>query len=831
MFKTIGVRGNLLLSFIGISGFAVLTTGAAIYSFLVLQTLLDRITEQRMPMALTAQELSYRVERSLAKTPALLSANSQQERSQSWDRISIEIEAIDKLLLLPNSQGFASDTLNLLKNNLGLLRANLFTLYTLVGERIELAERKQLILDQMHKSQGEILIILNNWIASVDNNIQRLDSTIEDYRLSLEDRSVAEKELIESLTLFASLQKTLQSITEIYRILSDITIAETQEDIDLFELRMQLPLESLATLSAAAEPQLSLIIKAEIERLKLYDQAEENMPLLRAREIALISNGERVKSQNISLSNELTKVVEIIVRDSQQDISQATNQARDVRESSSIILIIIASMSLASSILIVWLYVGRNLITRLTALSSSMLAIAGGNLRTPLPEPSSSDEIGQMGEALVIFRDTAIEVEENNLRDIEVARRRLVDAIENSSEGFVFFDEKDRLVICNTRYRELLHQDSEFEIQPGTKFETIVRTAAQKGHIVEAQGRVEEWVAERMALHQDPGEPRIQQRSSGQWILITERRTGDGGTVAIYSDITDLKQREEELTRKSNTLEQLSNQLAKYLSPQVYDSIFSGKQEVKLDSRRKRLTVFFSDIIDFTKTTERLESEDLTQLLNHYLTEMSEIGLAHGATIDKYVGDAIVIFFGDPETRGVKEDAVACVTMAIAMRQRMKELEKIWMKSGLEKPLKCRMGINTGLCTVGNFGSEDRMDYTIIGGGVNLAARLEKACPPGEILISYETYAHIRDVIECRPVGEIEAKGFTEPVSTHRVVDLYENLATEMQPIRADLTHVRLDIDVGSMTREERQEAVAVLREALERLSQMKEDHLNQDQS
>ena len=372
----------------------------------------------------------------------------------------------------------------------------------------------------------------------------------------------------------------------------------------------------------------------------------------------------------------------------------------------------------------------------------------------------------------------------------------------------------------------MLHQDSEFEIHQGTKFETIVRAAAEKGHIVEAQGRVKEWVVERMALHQDPGEPRIQQRSSGQWILITERRTGDGGTVAIYSDITDLKQREEELTRKSNALEQLSNQLAKYLSPQVYDSIFSGKQEVTLDSKRKRLTVFFSDIIDFTKTTERLESEDLTHLLNQYLTEMSKIALVHGATIDKYVGDAIVIFFGDPETRGVKQDAVACVTMAIAMRQRMQELEKIWMKSGLEKPLKCRMGINTGLCTVGNFGSEDRMDYTIIGSGVNLASRLEKACPPSEILISYETYAHVRDVIDCQPVGQIEAKGFTEPVSTHRVIDLYENLTSEWQPIRAELKHVRLDIDVGSMTLEERQEAVAVLREALERLTRMKEGHL-----
>ena len=91
MFKTIGVRGNLLLSFIGISGFAVLTTVAAIYSFLVFQTLLDRITEQRMPVSLAAQELSYRVERSLARTPALLSATLPDERSQSWERISFEI--------------------------------------------------------------------------------------------------------------------------------------------------------------------------------------------------------------------------------------------------------------------------------------------------------------------------------------------------------------------------------------------------------------------------------------------------------------------------------------------------------------------------------------------------------------------------------------------------------------------------------------------------------------------------------------------------------------------------------------------------------------------
>jgi len=448
-----------------------------------------------------------------------------------------------------------------------------------------------------------------------------------------------------------------------------------------------------------------------------------------------------------------------------------------------------------------------------------MLAIAGGNLRAPLPEPGSGDEIGRMAEALVVFRDTAIEVEEKNLREIETARRRLVDAIENSSEGFVFFDSQDRLVLCNTRYKELLYPNTDIEIAPGTPFERIIRKAAENGHIVDADGRIEEWVAERLALHRQPGEARVQRRRGGQWILITERKTGDGGTVAIYSDITDLKQREEELTAKSNALEQLSNQLAKYLSPQVYDSIFSGKQEVRLVSQRKRLTVFFSDIVDFTETTERLESEDLTRVLNHYLTEMSEIAMDHGATIDKYVGDAIVIFFGDPETRGVREDAIACVTMALAMRKRMKELESIWMESGLEKPLHCRMGINTGLCTVGNFGSEDRMDYTIIGGGVNLAARLEQACPPNEILVSYETYAHVKDCIECQREGEIRAKGISRPISTYRVIDLYENLGEALQPIRTKTPHLRLDVDVNRMTATERREAAAVLLRAAERLS------------
>ncbi len=143
----------------------------------------------------------------------------------------------------------------------------------------------------------------------------------------------------------------------------------------------------------------------------------------------------------------------------------------------------------------------------------------------------------------------------------------------------------------------------------------------------------------------------------------------------------------EQISEKNKMLEGLSVKLSKYLSPQVFESIFSGKQEVRIASQRKKLTVFFSDIVGFTETTENLEAEELSNLLNHYLTEMSKIVLEHGGTIDKYVGDAIIAFFGDPETRGVKEDARNCVNMAIAMQRRMRELQSEWLGHGIEKPL------------------------------------------------------------------------------------------------------------------------------------------------
>ena len=272
---------------------------------------------------------------------------------------------------------------------------------------------------------------------------------------------------------------------------------------------------------------------------------------------------------------------------------------------------------------------------------------------------------------------------------------------------------------------------------------------------------------------------------------------------------------EERVAERTTALEQLSNQLAKYLSPQVYESIFRGKHEVKIASERKKLTVFFSDIADFTGTTDSLEPEELTNLLNHYLTEMSKIALDHGATIDKYVGDAIIAFFGDPETRGVKEDARTCVNMAIAMQRRMRELQSEWLDMGLERPFELRIGINTGFCTVGNFGSEDRMDYTIIGNEVNLAARLESLAEVGGILMAHETHALVKDTVLAEEGDTLTVKGFAKPVRTYSVVGLYDDLAEQGRIIRKEQDGIRVLVE---LKKGDKADAIKAIKDVLSQL-------------
>ena len=225
-----------------------------------------------------------------------------------------------------------------------------------------------------------------------------------------------------------------------------------------------------------------------------------------------------------------------------------------------------------------------------------------------------------------------------------------------------------------------------------------------------------------------------------------------------------------EALNKSEQVAKISNQLAKYLSPQIHEQIFSGKQSAEVKSNRKKLTIFFSDIVNFTDISDELESEEMTNLLNFYLNEMSQIALKFGGTIDKFIGDALMIFFGDPETKGPQEDAKLCIQMALEMQDLMSQLSDYWSKNySLKKDLKIRIGINTGFCTVGNFGSLDRIDYTAIGSTVNLASRLESMANPGSILVSEDTFALVNNFFSFKKPEEVKVKGFLRSIKCYEL--------------------------------------------------------------
>ncbi len=302
--------------------------------------------------------------------------------------------------------------------------------------------------------------------------------------------------------------------------------------------------------------------------------------------------------------------------------------------------------------------------------------------------------------------------------------------------------------------------------------------------------------------------------------------TNDGARffAGIIRDVTERKRAEQELAEaneglneKNHQLEALSGKLAKYLSRQLYESIFSGRTEVQVESYRKKLTIFFSDIEGFTELTESMEAERLSELLNEYLSEMAAIASDYGGTIDKFIGDGVMIFFGAPETKGDKEDAVACVCMALAMRDRLSELQSEWQQRGVSRPLHIRVGINSGYSTVGNFGSEDRLDYTIVGGQVNVAARLEACAEADQILISHQTYALVNDAIHCEPVGEIKVKGISHPIRTYRVVGR-RGVDGAVRPIEAEGAGFRLLLDTAMLDDSAADEARSSLRRALDAL-------------
>ncbi|HID32782.1 MAG TPA: hypothetical protein EYP24_05340 [bacterium (Candidatus Stahlbacteria)] len=214
--------------------------------------------------------------------------------------------------------------------------------------------------------------------------------------------------------------------------------------------------------------------------------------------------------------------------------------------------------------------------------------------------------------------------------------------------------------------------------------------------------------------------------------------------------------------------ERIRDRLYRFFSPTVVDAILKG--EHKLGGVQVEATILFADIRGFTPMVENLEPGYTVELLNEFLSVMTEEVFNEDGTLDKYVGDCIMAIFGAPIQH--PDDPLRAVRASLGMKQRVREVNEKWQRRGFKESLRIGIGINTGKVLAGNIGSEKRMDYTVISDAVNLASRLEGVAGPGQIIVSENTYLKVKDSVETKRLDPVRVQGKKEPVPIYEVIGL-----------------------------------------------------------
>ena len=336
-----------------------------------------------------------------------------------------------------------------------------------------------------------------------------------------------------------------------------------ESDLPLTEFNLKRALTELDSLTANFEPAQRQRFADRIAEFRKLAEGPDSLLDLRSREIAMIGRGEALVKENADLSGQLTAAVDRLIAGARADFARAEEDVRSTQRASAAVLIGAVALSLTGSALIVWLYVGRNLIARLTALSASMLAIAGGQIRTALPK-SGDDEIGRMADALRVFRDTAVEIEDQNLRERQV----VLDTIEY---GVLILDPQLAVRMHNRAFRDLW-EFSEEELRQRPPLRKLLNS--QRGHGLpgvpnsEWENFLESRLAEIASANRPPQEWR---RPDGRILQYEVAPLPDGGRMLTYFDLTHLKQIEAELRAAKEQAELASHAKSAFVASMSHE--------------------------------------------------------------------------------------------------------------------------------------------------------------------------------------------------------------------------------------------------------------------
>ena len=422
MLSRLGVASRLLLAFLGISGLAMVGAAVAIFSFREIGEVLDRVTARRVPAALASQEVSRQAERIIAAAPALLSAASPTEHAQRSRNIATEMGTLDARLDKLEAGGGDSVSLGSMRLAVNRLWTNLKSLDRLVADRLVLSERKRDQLRNALAIQADTQALLTPWLQIVEGEIAQSRRAIADAAQKAEDRAIAANRLLDSTEAYHALQRVQFLIASASDKLQQIATTDDADGLRVQVFRIQQALSEARQTAGNLDSRLRPLLLGMLDEFQKHTAGSDSIPELRQQELSIVALATRHLNDNSVLSTNLTDAVDSLVSRTKRDISEANEDALSVQKFSATVLIAAVALSLISSLLIVWLYVGRNIVSRLTALNRSMLAITEGNLQANVPT-RGNDEIGEMGRVVEVLRQNTLERDELLVERAHAAER------------------------------------------------------------------------------------------------------------------------------------------------------------------------------------------------------------------------------------------------------------------------------------------------------------------------------------------------------------------------------------------------------------------------
>ena len=409
--SSLGVRTRLLLAFFAVSAFAILGAAAAFYSFREFGDALGLITQQRTPAALKSQELARHAEHIVNAAPALLTAANQIEKNKRSDEIAADEIALYERLADLKAAGVENSIIQGLETDIKRLNSNLTALDALVNNHLRVGEQRRQLLNDAVQATTSIQALLVPWAAVMEQAIAQWRRSKFDPNLPLTRRGEADAEFEKSLAWFQALQVSQVAASNVSDLLQRASAADTENGVRVAGFRLQQALNELGRLSNDFDPRLRSLLVEALAKLRPFVIGNDSVAALRLREISLITEGTKLLGENEALSKSLTVKVASLTSTASKDITEANSKAISVLQFSTWVLVAAVILSLVSSFLIGWLYVGRNVIARLTVLSNGMRAIAGGRRDIAIPA-GGRDEIAEMARALEVFRDNAIALDQ-----------------------------------------------------------------------------------------------------------------------------------------------------------------------------------------------------------------------------------------------------------------------------------------------------------------------------------------------------------------------------------------------------------------------------------